>query len=53
MSLVATILLVVLVVLLIGAVPAWPHSAAWGYGPGSVLGVLLIALLILALTGRI
>jgi hypothetical protein len=48
----STILLIVLVLLLIGAVPAWPHSRSWGYGPSGVLGLLLIVILILALTGR-
>ncbi|WP_431860800.1 DUF3309 family protein [Azospirillum sp.] len=48
----STILLIVLILLLIGAVPAWPHSRSWGYGPSGVLGLLLIVILILALTGR-
>lgn len=48
-----TILLVVLILLLIGAVPTWPHSRAWGYGPSGVLGIVLIVLLILLLTGRV
>ncbi|HYH37355.1 MAG TPA: DUF3309 family protein [Azospirillum sp.] len=48
----STILLIVLILLLIGAVPAWPHSRGWGYGPSGVLGLLLIVILILALTGR-
>jgi hypothetical protein len=50
---VITILLVILVLMLIGAVPAWPHSRSWGYAPSSTLGLLLIILLVLALTGRI
>ncbi len=49
----STVLLIVLVLLLIGAFPAWPHSAAWGYGPSGLLGVVLIVLLILFLMGRI
>jgi len=49
----STILLVVLVLLLVGAFPTWPHSAAWGYGPSGLLGVVLIILLILFLMGRI
>lgn len=48
----STILLIVLILLLIGAVPAWPHSRGWGYGPSGILGLLLIIILILALTGR-
>lgn len=48
----STILLVVLVLLLIGAIPSWPHSAGWGYGPSGILGIVLIVVLILALTGR-
>lgn len=48
----STILLIVLILLLVGAVPAWPHSRGWGYGPSGILGLLLIVVLILALTGR-
>lgn len=48
-----TLLLVILILLLIGAVPAWPHSREWGYGPGGIVGVILIVVLILALTGRL
>jgi hypothetical protein len=50
---VITILLVVLVLMLIGSTPAWPYSRSWGYGPSGVLGILVLLLLILALTGRI
>ena len=50
---VITILVVILVLMLIGAVPAWPHSRSWGYAPSGTLGLLLIILLLLALTGRI
>jgi hypothetical protein len=50
---VGTILLIVLVLLLIGAIPAWPHSRAWGYGPSSILGIVVLILLVLALTGRL
>jgi hypothetical protein len=46
-----TILLVVLILLLLGAVPAWPHSRGWGYGPSGILGVLLVVLVILLLVG--
>jgi len=48
-----TILLIVLVLLLVGAIPTWPHSRSWGYGPSGLLGVVLVVLLILLLTGRI
>lgn len=47
------VLIVVLVVLLLGAVPAWQHSADWGYGPSGILGVVVIILLLLLLTGRL
>jgi len=49
----STVLLVVLILLLIGAFPRWPHSAGWGYGPSGVLGTILIIILILILLGRI
>lgn len=49
----STLLLIVLIVLLIGAVPTWNHSRSWGYGPSGVLGIVLVILLILALTGRV
>jgi len=48
-----TILIIVLVLLLVGALPSWPHSAAWGYGPSGLLGVLLVVLLVLLLMGRV
>jgi len=48
-----TILLVVLVLLLVGAIPAWPHSRGWGYYPTSGLGLLLTILIILMLLGRL
>jgi len=49
----STILLVILILLLIGVFPAWPHSRKWGYGPTGGLGLILIILVILALMGRI
>jgi hypothetical protein len=49
----STILIVVLVLLLIGAFPAWPHSRQWGYGPSGVLGLLLLVLIIMAVSGRL
>jgi hypothetical protein len=48
-----TILLVILILLLVGALPTWPHSTKWGYGPSGVLGTVLVILLILMLLGRI
>jgi len=48
-----TILIVVVILLLIGAIPSWPHSADWGYGPSGVLGVILIVIIILLLLGRL
>ena len=48
-----TILIVLAVLMLIGAIPAWPHSRNWGYGPSGGLGLILLILLILMLTGRI
>jgi drug/metabolite transporter (DMT)-like permease len=47
-----TIVLIVLVLALVGVIPAWPHSRGWGYGPSGIVGVVLIVLLILVLTGR-
>jgi hypothetical protein len=49
----STILIVILVLLLIGALPTWPHSRSWGYFPSGGLGLLLLILLILLLSGRI
>lgn len=48
-----TILLVILIILLIGAIPSWPYSTGWGYGPSGILGIILIVVLILVLMGRI
>jgi len=48
-----TILLIIVVLLLIGALPTWPYSASWGYYPSSGLGLVLLILLILALMGMI
>ena len=48
-----TVLIVVLVLLLIGVVPVWPYSRAWGYYPSGVLGVVLLALILLLLIGRV
>lgn len=48
-----TILLIILILLLVGALPSWPHSRSWGYGPSGLLGVVVVVLLILLLLGRI
>jgi Protein of unknown function (DUF3309). len=50
---VGTILLIIVILLLVGAIPAWPHSRGWGYGPSGILGAVLIVVLILLLLGRI
>lgn len=49
----STILLIILIVLLIGALPTWPYSGGWGYYPSGGLGLILVILLILFLMGRI
>ncbi|CAI8980331.1 MULTISPECIES: DUF3309 family protein [unclassified Pseudomonas] len=48
-----TILLVILILLLIGGLPVFPHSRSWGYGPSGVIGVVVVVLLVLLLLGRI
>jgi hypothetical protein len=50
---VSTILLVILILLLIGAFPTWPHSAGWGYYPSGGIGIVLIIVIILLVTGRL
>jgi Protein of unknown function (DUF3309) len=52
-AMLSTILIVVLILLLVGALPTWPYSSGWGYYPGGGLGLVLIIVLVLALTGRI
>lgn len=47
------ILLIVLIVLLVGAVPTWPHSRSWGYGPSGLLGLVLVVMLVMVLMGYI
>ena len=47
------ILLIVLVLLLLGVLPTWPHSRSWGYGPSGLLGVILVVVIVLALMGRL
>ena len=48
-----TILLVILILMLVGALPTWPHSRSWGYVPSGTVGLILVVLVILALVGRI
>ena len=48
-----TILLIVLILMLVGAVPRWPHSKGWGYGPSGGLGLLVVVVLVLLLVGRL
>ncbi|MBC7966261.1 MAG: DUF3309 domain-containing protein [Fuerstia sp.] len=48
-----TILLVILILMLLGAVPAWPHSRSWGYGPSGGLGLVVLIIIILLLMNRI
>lgn len=50
---ISTLLIIILILILLGAVPAWPHSRGWGYGPSGIVGVLLVVLLVLMLMGRI
>ena len=48
-----TILLVVLILMLLGAIPSWPHSRSWGYGPSGMLGTVVLVVLVLVVMGRI
>ena len=48
-----TILLIVVILMLIGAFPAWPHSRSWGYGPSGGLGLVLVIIIVLLLMGRL
>lgn len=52
-AMLGTVLLVVLVLLLIGAIPRWPHSKGWGYGPSGGLGLVVVILLVLLLMGKL
>ncbi|MFY9624413.1 MAG: DUF3309 family protein [Rhodoplanes sp.] len=49
----STILIIILILILIGALPSWGYSRTWGYGPGGIVGVLLIVVIVLALMGRL
>ena len=48
-----TLLLIVLILMLIGIIPSWPHSRGWGYGPSGLLSVVVVVILIMLLTGRL
>jgi len=48
-----TLLLIVLILILVGALPTWPHSREWGWGPPGIVGVILVVLVVLLLLGRI
>ncbi len=48
-----TILIIILILVLVGALPTWGYSRGWGYGPSGIVGVILIILLIMAMTGRL
>lgn len=48
-----TVLLILLVLIVVGALPTWPHSQSWGYGPSGLAGVVVLILLVLLLTGRL
>jgi len=48
-----TVLLIVLVLVLLGVIPTWPHSRSWGYAPGGVLGLVLVVVVIMLVTGNL
>jgi hypothetical protein len=50
---VSTVLIIILVLILLGALPMWPYSSGWGYYPSGTLGVLLLIVIVLLLTGRL
>lgn len=50
---VSTLLLIILILIVIGALPSWPYARNWGYGPSGIVGVLIVILLVLILMGRI
>jgi hypothetical protein len=52
-TMLTTVLLIILILVLIGAVPRWGYSRSWGYGPSGLVGIILVIVLVLALTGRI
>jgi hypothetical protein len=50
---IGTILLILLILILIGVLPTWPHARSWGYGPSGAIGVIVLILIVLVLTGRL
>ena len=50
---IGTVLLIILILLLVGALPSWGHSRTWGYGPSGLLGLVLIVVIVLLLMGRL
>lgn len=52
-NMLGTVLVIILILMLIGAIPRWGYSSGWGYGPSGIVGILLIVILVLALTGRV
>ena len=48
-----SLLMIILILLLLGVVPAWPYSRGWGYGPSGILGVILLVVIVMALMGRV
>ena len=50
---IGTILLIILVLILLGVLPTWPHARSWGYGPSGIVGVIVVILLVLLLRGRL
>ncbi len=48
-----TVLIIILILILLGAIPAWPYSRGWGYAPTGIIGLVLVVVLILALIGRL
>lgn len=50
---IGTILLIILILILVGALPSWPHSRSWGYGPSGIVGLVVVVLIVLLLMGRI
>ena len=50
---IGTILLVVLILMLVGVLPVWPHASSWGYGPSGVLGLVVLVIVVLLLMGRL
>ena len=48
-----TILIILLILVLLGSIPAWPYSRGWGYGPGGIVGLILLIVIVMALLGRL